>query len=43
VAEELPDWAAAYRRARDLVGAFEDRHGARAVSARHDDYLADLG
>jgi hypothetical protein len=41
VAHELPDRAAAYRAAGALIGAFEDRGGARDVSARHDDYLAE--
>lgn len=30
-----------YRRAASLVGQFRDRDGARDVSRRHDDYLAE--
>ena len=41
VAEEARDRAAAYRAAGALIGAFVDRHGARDVSTRHDDYLTD--
>jgi hypothetical protein len=41
VAEELPDREPACRRAGMLVGAFRDRRGARDVSTRHDDYLAE--
>ena len=41
VSEELPDRAAAYRRASALIGAFEDRRGACDVSTGHDDYLAE--
>ncbi len=41
VAEELPDREASYRRAGALIGAFEDRRGAKDVSTRHDVYLAE--
>ena len=43
VADELPDREATWRRAVELIGAFEDRGGARDVSARHDAYLAEPG
>ncbi len=41
LAAEVPDRAARYARAVELVGAFEDPTGARRVAEAHDDYLAD--
>jgi hypothetical protein len=41
LAAEVPDRAARYARAADLVGAFEDPTGARRVAEAHDDYLGD--
>jgi hypothetical protein len=37
--EEIPGRRNDYARAARLVGAFQDREGARDVSARHEDYL----
>ncbi len=41
LATEVPDRAARYARAVDLVGAFEDPTGSRRVAESHDQYLDD--
>lgn len=38
---EVPDRAARYARAAELVGAFDDPTGARRVAEAHDEYLPD--
>lgn len=39
LAAEVPDRAARYARAAELVGAFADPAGARRVAEGHDEYL----
>jgi predicted DNA-binding protein len=39
LADEMPDRAALYDLAARVVGRFQDRQGARDVSAKHDRYL----
>jgi len=41
LAAEVPDRAARYARAADLVGAFKDPTGACRVAEAHDEYLGD--
>jgi hypothetical protein len=41
LAAEVPDRAARYARAAELVGAFEDPTGSRRVAEGHDEYLDD--
>jgi VIT1/CCC1 family predicted Fe2+/Mn2+ transporter len=39
LSEEAPDRAALYERAAGVVGKYRDRHRARDLSIKHDDYL----